>query len=178
MLRKLEQKLKNLPLVSKQNLAVILDKKGTTLDYWTKKMVDKGVLIKLKSGVYAPRYYVDMVSQNPEDTERYREYIVNQLRSPSYLSLEYVLSKNNILAEAVFKVTSCTTKSTRTYETELGVFIYRSIKEELFTGYLRQVWRDKQIWEATPEKALQDWQYLNAGADVSRIQYDAWLTTP
>lgn len=173
MLLNLEQKLKTLPLVTKQNLAVILDKKEDAVDYWAKKMVDEGVLIKLKSGFYAPRYYVDMISQNQADNMRYLEYVANQLRTPSYLSLEYVLSKNNIVAEAVFKVTSCTTKSTRTYETELGTFVYRNIKQELFGGYTRVLWRDKYIWEATPEKALQDWRYLNPGADTSRLQYVA-----
>lgn len=169
MLQKLEQKLKNMPLVTKRNLAVVLDKKEEALNYWSKKLVDEGVLIKLKSGLYAPRYYVDMMSQNENDKMRYLEYIANRLLSPSYLSLEYVLSKNNILAEAVFKITSVTTKSTRTYETELGTFVYRNVKESLFCGYKRVVWRDKQIWEATKEKALQDWKYLNKKADTSRL---------
>jgi hypothetical protein len=168
MLLNLEHKLKNMPLLSKQNLSLFLGKQGASLNYWTKKLVDEGVLIKLKSGIYASSYYVDLVSQRPEDKARYLEYLANQLCSPSYVSLEYVLAKENVIPEAVFKLTSVTLKSTRTYETKLGAFVYRNIKEPLFSGYEIITWRDKQIRLATTQKALADWRHLNPGADLSR----------
>jgi hypothetical protein len=171
MLLEVEQLIKNTPVLTKQNLFLLLNKKKDAADYWMKKLVKSGVLIKLKSGVYAPRYYVDLVSQNPNDKTMYLEYLANVLRSPSYISLEYVLSKKNIMAESVFKITSVTTKSTRAYETELGTFLYRQIKPDLFTGYQNIIWRDKQIREATPEKAMADLRYLNKGLDTSRFNY-------
>lgn len=171
MLLEVEQLIKNTPIITKQNLSLLLNKKKDAADYWMKKLVKNGVLIKLKSGVYAPRYYVDLVSQNLNDKTMYLEYLANVLRSPSYISLEYVLSKQNIVAEAAFKITSVTTKSTRVYETELGTFIYRQIKPDLFTGYQNIIWRDKQIREATPEKAMADLRYLNKGLDTSRYNY-------
>ncbi|MDO8512408.1 MAG: hypothetical protein Q7S57_03990 [bacterium] len=168
MLLEVERKIKSMPILTKQNLSILLDKKKDAVDYWVKKMLKSGVLIKLKNGVYASRYYVDLVSQNPEDKTKYLEYLANVLRSPSYVSLEYVLSKGNVTAEAVFKITSVTTKTARVYQTELGTFSYRQIKQELFNGYQNILWRDKQIKEASLEKALADLQYLNKGADTSR----------
>lgn len=173
MLIELERKLKNMPLLTKQNLSLILNKKEASLNYWTKKLVDSGVLIRLKNGLYASSYYIDMISQNPSDKMRYLEYVANQLCFPSYLSLEYVLSKNNVLAETVFKVTSVTLKSTRTYKTPIGTFVYRNIKESLFNGYEIISWRDKQIKEATTKKALADWRYFNKGADLSRVNLNS-----
>lgn len=157
-----------MPYITKQNLALLLDKKKDATDYWVKKLVKEGVLIKLKNGFYASRYYVDLVSQNPEDKTKYLEYLANVLRSPSYVSLEYVLSKNNVTAEAVFALTSVTTKSTRTYKTALGTFTYRKINPQMFGGYVSVPWRDKQVREATAKKALAELRYLNGELDTSR----------
>jgi len=168
MLLKVEQKLKTLPYVTKQNLGLLLGKKKDATDYWVKKLVKEGVLIKLKSGFYAPRYYVDLISQNPEDKTMYLEYLANVLRNPSYVSLEYILSKKNVTAEAAFALTSVTTKSTRTYKTELGTFIYRKISPKLFGGYVNVLWRDKQVREATVKKALAELRYLDGELDTSR----------
>lgn len=139
------------------------------MNYWTKKLVDEGVLIRLRSGLYASAYYADLMSQSHEDQIRYLEYIANQLRSPSYVSLEYVLAKSNVIAEAVFEITSVTLKSTRIYKTKLGTFIYRNVKEERYGGYEVIPWRDKQVKIAGAAKALADWRYLNKRADESRI---------
>lgn len=172
MLLKVEQALKTLPYVTKQNLGLLLGKKKDATDYWVKKLVKEGVLIKLKNGFYAPRYYIDLVSQNPEDKTMYLEYLANVLRSPSYVSLEYILSKNNVAAEAAFALTSVTTKSTRTYKTELGTFTYRKINPQMFGGYASVQWRDKQVREATAKKALAELRYLNGNLDSSRYNND------
>lgn len=55
--------------------------------------------------------------------------------SISYVSLEYVLAKYGFLAESVFAITSITLKTTREYDSEIGDFYYKNIKETLFSGY-------------------------------------------
>jgi hypothetical protein len=54
---------------------------------------------------------------------------------PSYLRLEYVLQKYSILSESVFAFTSITVKTGRTYRNDLGDFVYRNIKKDLFSGF-------------------------------------------
>ena len=43
--------------------------------------------------------------------EPYAEYMANRLRLPSYLSLEYVLAKEGLIPEAVYALTSITSKN-------------------------------------------------------------------
>lgn len=110
------------------------------LHQWEKQ----GLLIRLKRGVY---YFSD---RRPSI-----ENIVRALYIPSYFSLEYVLSHYGILPEAAFTYTLVTTKTTRKWQTPLGLFSFRKIKKEAFSGY------DPQSLMAEKEKALVDYFYLN-----------------
>jgi len=151
---------KNVPYITKQNLSLFLGKTNYNLDYWSKKLVNEGALIPLKNGLYAPRYYYDLVSQSPNEKEKYVEFLANTIRGPSYVSLEYVLSKNNFLAESVFSISSVTLKSTRTYNTDIAKFIYKNMRQDLFYGYYYENFKDKQIKIASVAKALFDFFYL------------------
>lgn len=116
---------------TKQNLSLALDKEGEDLNYWIKKLTKEKLLIPIKKGFYFSSYYKD------ESIDIYGVYLANVLRFPSYVSLEYVLAKYNLIPESVFTITSVTLKSSRTYESEVGTFIYQNIKKELFNGYQR-----------------------------------------
>ena len=129
--------LKGAPYFTKQNIGLALQKDGEDLNYWIKKLRAQKMLITLKKGMYISSYYQDMISQNPSDKELYLMYLANVLRSPSYVSLEFILSRYNIIPEASFAVTSITTKSSRVFSSAFSSFIYRSIKEELFFGRSR-----------------------------------------
>lgn len=105
---------------------------------------EQGLLIRLKRGVY-------IFSDHRPSLEN----IVRALYMPSYFSLEYVLSRYGILPEAAFVHTLVTTKTTRKWQTPLGLFSFRKIKKEAFSGY------DPQNLMAEKEKALVDYFYLN-----------------
>lgn len=153
--------LKSTPYITKQNLGLVLGKTGENLNYWVKKMINEGNLIVIKKGFFVPRYYFDIVSgATSQEKEAYLLYLANIVRQPSYVSLEYVLSKYNFLAEASFAVTSITLKSTRSYSTDIGTFYYQHLKRQLFYGYKIKTFRDKQIREASFAKALFDFLYL------------------
>lgn len=111
------------------------------LHQWEKQ----GLLIRLKRGVY---YFSD---RQPPALEN----IVRALYIPSYFSLEYVLSHYGILPEAAFAYTLVTTKTTRKWQTPLGLFSFRKIKKGAFSGY------DPRNLMAEKEKALVDYFYLN-----------------
>jgi len=152
--------LKKSPYFTKQSLSLALGKEADNLDYWIKKMLGDGQLVALKKGLYISRDYLDMMSYEPTSTVKYYEYLANILRYPSYLSLEYVLAKYNFIPEAVFSLTSVTTKSSRSYTNAIGMFSYRSLKQSIFFGYESIDFRGVTVKIASLAKALFDFLYL------------------
>lgn len=152
--------LKQAPYFNKQNLGLVLGKEGKDLSYWVGKLISQKLLIPLKKGLYISSYYRDLIAQNPSDQELYLIYLANILRSPSYVSLEYVLSRYNIIPESLFAITSITSKSSRAYSSELTTFVYRNVKEELFFGYESEMFKDKTVRMASKAKALFDFLYF------------------
>lgn len=78
------------------------------------------------------------------------------LRYPSYLSMEYALSKQGILSQAVYTLTLVTTKLPYTYKTEGVTYEYHQIHKNLFWGYKEE----GVVKVAEPEKALLDFIYI------------------
>lgn len=121
-----------------------------------KRWIKQNIIIQLKRGIYVTNdYYIRL----PEK-QAYQEFIANKLKSPSYLSLEYVLQKYSLLTEGVYAFTSITLKKTNTYKNKLGLFTYSNISQDLFTGYKIVNKEGFQIKEASKAKALFDFLYL------------------
>jgi len=78
------------------------------------------------------------------------------IRHPSYLSMEYALSRQGILSQRVFTYTSVTTKLPYTYRRENLHLEYHQIKRSLFWGYESE----GGVLVAEPEKALLDLIYI------------------
>lgn len=150
------------PFFTKQNLGVALGKEGEDLNYWIKKLTREQFLLPLKKGFYISKPYQDGFIRDPEQSELYWLYIANTLRSPSYVSLEYVLSKYNLIPESTFAITSVTRKSSRTYATKKATFVYRSLKIDYFFGYRLLVFGTTGLTVriAYPFKALFDFLYF------------------
>ncbi len=180
--------LAEVPCFKKQNLGVALGKEGEDLNYWIKKLTREQYLIPLKKGFYISKPYQDGFIRDPEQSELYWLYIANTLRSPSYVSLEYVLSKYNLIPESTYAITSVTRKSSRIYNTEKVSFIYRSLKEDFFnyySGYRLLIFGTTglSVKIAYPFKALFDFLYFKEFKstedmrdylfDTGRIQWDA-----
>lgn len=157
---KLNNILKQAPYLTKQNLALALDKEGENLNYWIKKLRKEKRLISLKKGFYISSYYLELISQESQNREIYFEYLANVLRFPSYVSLEYVLSTGGLLPESTFAITSITVKTPRVYTSEIGTFIYRNIKGALFSHYSFKDFNEKKVRIASLAKALFDFLYL------------------
>lgn len=109
------------------------------------RMAAKGVLLKIKRGVYQSAF-------NPVDVAK----IANQLYYPSYLSFESALSLHGILSQIPYTQTFATTKRSKKmilWKTEVE---YRQLRPELFFGYQLA----NGVYLAEPEKALLDELYL------------------
>lgn len=125
-----------------------------------------GLFVRLKNGLYA--------LSDPFPLE---EEIANRLYQPSYLSFEYVLARHSVIPEAVYSLTSATTKPSRRFEVEGKSYEYFTIKRGVYTGYYPQKINGRLVLMATPEKALIDTLYfvhlkkrsMNERFDLSRL---------
>ncbi len=148
--------LESKPYLTKQEVGFLLQKKGKNLDKKISLLLKKGDLLHLKKGLYSTKVYADRMRSTS-----FGEYLANIQYYPSYLSLEYVLQKEGIIPEAVYGYTSISPKPTQRFVNDIGTFIYRSIKEPLFTGYqLTRYTEQYRIKIATRAKALFDLLYL------------------
>ena len=109
--------------------------------------------------------------------ERMLDQMSNRLYSPSYISLETVLSRSGIIPDTVRAVTSVTTLKTRSIKTEFATFSYRTIVPRLFFGYDIV----NGIKTACLEKALIDFFYLHpdqrAYEDFDSLRMDRQMIT-
>jgi len=156
-----QKELEALPYFTKSQAGLLIGKSDRNLDGKLAQLSRLGYLISLKKNLYVTDTFLNSV-----DRSYYTELIANTLRSPSYLSLEYVLAKSGLIPEGVFALESITLKSSRAYTNLLGHFSYHSLKPSLFTGYHQITWDDKVVLEATSAKALFDWLYLKKMLDV------------
>ncbi|MBI2438226.1 MAG: hypothetical protein HYV36_05370 [Lentisphaerae bacterium] len=125
------------------------------------------LFLKLRNGLYALR-----VGQPQE------EVIANRLYAPSYISLEYALSRCGIIPEAVYTVTSVTTRITREFIVNNRAFTYSHIKRPAYRGYMTERIGGVIVLIAEPEKALADYLYfvalkrktLNERLDVRKLK--------
>ena len=157
---KYQKELEELPFFNKVQAETLIGKSGRNLDKKISQLMKKGYLISLKKGLYTTGDYF-----GKSEKQYFTEYLANILRSPSYISCEYVLAKSNLIPESVFSITSITTKSSRRYSNILGGFIYRNLPQHLFTGYRTITWKDKYIYIASKAKALFDLLYLKKLTD-------------
>lgn len=119
-----------------------------TIYRWKKN----GWIYTLKRGLYELTY--------PEDFIIPDMHIANNLYAPSYISLETALSNFSLIPEVSMAVTSITTKPTRRFKNKHGLFIYRTVRPNAFTGYYVEKNGAFDILIAEPEKALVDFLYF------------------
>jgi len=132
------------------------------LSQWAKN----NYLIKIKNGVYVFTERKDQLSL---------ETISHFLFEPSYISLERALSKHGLIPEIVYNCTAISARKTKTIKNIFGVFIFRSIRQDLFFGYDKIKENNNVYFLAEPEKALLDYLYLNSSKinnkdDVSELR--------
>jgi len=118
-----------------------------------------GKLLRVKKGIYTTTAYVEKM-RNRGDIEIFKDFLANFLYSPSYLSLDTILYRNNILTEIPVNLTSVSQNKTAIFTNELGNFIYHTIKPSLFLGYELSEESGFSIMRATKAKALFDFLYL------------------
>ena len=174
--------IKNLtaPYYTRQNLEIILGSNRRTLDYRISKLISEDILETIKPGFYINKRQLLQSSQK----DIFLEYVGNVAKYPSYVSLEYALSKYGLIPESIYAVTYITTKKTGEYSSSVSPFKYRNIKPKLFTDYEERDFGGAKYLFAKEYKALFDFIYLTPLEKLSdfkqllfgsRINWDALL---
>lgn len=109
----------------------------------------RDLFFKLRNGLYA------LGTDPPHELE-----IANRLYEPSYVSFEYALAHYRMIPEAVYSVTSATTRVTREFQVGGKNYEYAKIKRGTYTGYHLLKVDKAQVLIAVPEKALADYCYF------------------
>jgi len=113
-------------------------------------LVKEGKLIRLKRGWFCvnPRYSKKSIN---------RGAVANVLyEGPSYVSIETALSYYGLVPERAMGITSVVTGRSKTFNTPIGWFSYKTLPEDLFPIGVRSV---SGYLMASPEKALCDYLY-------------------
>lgn len=165
---KYQEELEKMPYFNKNEASVLIGKNGKNLDKKIAQLTKIGYLKNLKKGLYVSSTYTDKV-----DLEPYSEYVANILRTPSYISTEYILAKQGLIPESVFALTSITLKTPRNYSNFIGNFYFRNIKEELFCGFESRIWSGITVYVSTKAKALFDYYYLKKMRNIKADVFDA-----
>ncbi len=115
-----------------------------------------GHIFPLKKGVYMTRRFYEQHRQDVAFSLAVSAIILPH----SYVSLEYVLQQHNLLTEVTYPVTCITPKNTRTITNEIGVFWYRNIRVDLYSGFVLSEYFGVRYASASLPKALFDYLYL------------------
>jgi predicted transcriptional regulator of viral defense system len=115
---------------------------------------EKGYLKKIVKGYY--RFSGTTLDENVLFE------IANRIYAPSYISFETAFAYYGLIPEAVYSITSATTRITRTFHSPAGEFVYHTLKPALFFGYnVVRYGEGKHCSIASPEKAILDQLYIN-----------------
>jgi hypothetical protein len=127
--------------------------------------IKSGELILLKRGMYVP----GPTSKLPMPGFF---LIANQLRGPSYVSLESALSYWGCIPERTYEVSSVTVKPSKRYKTPIGRFDYQKLPTPYYSYGIRRVQLKANQFAliASPEKALCDKIILTAGINLRSIR--------
>lgn len=126
------------------------------LSRWTKA----GRVYQLRRGLYALAPPFQKAKPHPF-------LVANCLLLGSYVSLQSALSYHGLIPESVPVTTSTTTLRPARWDTPMGVYEYRHIKNKLLFGYqLIDLGDNQQAFVATAEKALLDLVHLQPRGDA------------
>ena len=113
-------------------------------------LLRRGDIIRVKKGLYVVG---DELRRRPYS----RELLANLVYGPSFVSLDSALSFHGLIPERIEALTSVTTKRPKSFDTPIGLFIYRQSPSRAFhIGMDRVEEGDVAFLIATPERALAD----------------------
>jgi hypothetical protein len=128
------------------------------------ELVKKGELLSLRRGMYVAGPEFDLPVPD-------LFVIANNLRGPSYVSLESAMYYWGMIPERVFEISSVTTKTSKDYNNKLGRFTYKQLPTPYYSFGLENVKLSEfQVAIiASKEKAICDKIILTSGVLLRSI---------
>ncbi len=111
------------------------------------RKVKSGELIRIKKGIYSFTFSFNKLE------------LANKLKHPSYISLEYVLFKENIIFQDYTNIITSVSNNTLSIKIEKTEFRYFKIKDEILSNPEGVLEKDKVVI-ASLERAICDTLYL------------------
>lgn len=168
--------LNEIPFFTPVTVMQLMEKSDRVVLQWLARQVKKGKILRIKRGRYMAREYY--LSHKHE--AGFVASLAHVIEPNSYLSGAWVLQKNEMLSESVYKVTSMTSKHAKEVQNEVGSFVFTQIKPRLFTGY-EKVWCGGSWgYEARRAKALFDYCYdrkVPTALTEERLNLEDWGET-
>jgi len=146
---------KRLSIFTPHDLTRIFGVSSVAAGFFVFRNAKKGLLVRLKKAPQGSLYCL-------ADDIPNHYWIANRIYEPSYISFDAALSFHDIIPEAVYAITSATTKATREFAVNNVSFIFHRIKQSVYTGYKPQKYLGNTILMASPEKAMADVLYFVA----------------
>src|SRR3989338_4118575 len=115
---------KDIAIFSPEELARLFRASRNSVNFFLSYHLKEGFFIKLRNVLYV------LSCELPPE-----QLIANRLYEPSYLSLEYALAHYQLIPEAVYEITSVTTRATREFDVHGKKYRYHRFKKHYFTGY-------------------------------------------
>lgn len=122
------------------------------------ELLKSGVLKAVKRGIYLSGPALG--NSQPEPF-----LLANHILGPSYVSLDAALAHHGLIPEQVFEVSSVTTKASRKFSTQVGVYSYTRLPTPYYSFGIERVAFGNQQYAmvASAEKALCDKIITSAG---------------
>jgi hypothetical protein len=127
------------------DIALLLNSTDAFLSQKLNKLVNEGMLLNLRKGIYAKKNY--------NSTE-----LACILYTPTYISLNYVLARNSVVFQFDGAITNIS-YLTREIEVDNQRIEYRKVKKEILLNTAGVIC-ENNINIATPERAFLDTLYL------------------
>jgi len=135
------------------------------------EMVNQGILIQLRRGLYMTSHLVSKITPEPF-------LIANHLYGPSYISLDSALFHWGLIPERVFEISSVTTKVSKRFMVNNVFYSYTHLPIAYYPLGIQSssLTKTQTALIASPEKALCDKVITTAGINLrSRQQTLAFL---
>jgi len=149
---------KELPCFSLDDLAT-LETDKIYLKILLGRYAKAGKIIRLKKGLYVAKEYIDNLEKKGRFSH-YLNFLSGVLCEPSYLSLDFVLYRHNLLTDVPYNFTAISKNKTTVFTNKFGNFFYYKIKPSLFCGFEMVKEGEFSFLRATKAKALFDFLYL------------------
>lgn len=127
-------------------------------------LVESGKIIRLKKGLY--------IADEQETGKSYNRLLIsNHIYGPSYVSQSSALRYYGLIPERVHTTQAITTKHSRNFENQIGVFTYQNCSNEYFhIGVRIQQEQGINYLIASPEKAICDLINFSKGVNLRFVK--------